>query len=332
MQQPPRRFWKFSIGVLVIAASFALIWSYAASPHSRQKLSGSSRVPSVARPVRPEAPKSGPVTPSISWIPAHLVVTLTPGDTKTAIVTATIALPPGSAATILTQSSPESFSPSLQPYASVSPTLLPPIVPTTVSGAAAVSQAFTLTFTVPSGTPYGTIEGDLEFHPASNVTPNTPRLPSTALPITLNLWPSVVAQVGPTLDYPPDWIVSNREDELTLTDNTDRSSFNPFTGVDFVSFHVRSLSKLPPAQDANPHMLPIGQWFTEYFSQGFPSAPSTTTVQVAGRTAIRMGIAEGDGPHTYVFIPNGVDVIEVSFRSISPFDGDYETVLSTMAF
>jgi hypothetical protein len=55
-------------------------------------------------------------------------------------------------------------------------------------------------------------------------------------------------------------------------------------------------------------------------------------VQIADRSAIRLEMAEGDGRHAHIYIPDGTDVIEVSFALSPVFVSTYESILNTLAF
>lgn len=141
----------------------------------------------VLAPEGEPGPYAGPLPPAgsrppIAWTPDHLVVTLTPGESKTVEVNARItdAIPPTTA----------EFVPSLAPYASAVPVDVPAM-------GAGTEQEFALHFEVPDDTPFQTIEGTLHLR-AGEATSSKP------LPIRLSVWPT--AQTDAVyINYPPSW-------------------------------------------------------------------------------------------------------------------------------
>jgi len=138
--------------------------------------------PVAVTPPPPPPPEPGVTTSLVSWSPAHLIVTLTPGDTKLTQATATIR------SDILAIST--EVVPSLASYVSVEPSSFPPL-------SAGSELTFELFFDVPLDTPLGTIDGTLHLVSGKATT-------SQPLPITLNIWPSLQGDGG-VFQYPPSW-------------------------------------------------------------------------------------------------------------------------------
>ena len=139
---------------------------------------------------------------------------------------------------------------------------------------------------------------------------------------------------GFEVKYPPDWIVRSNDRGLTVTTLFDPALLNEGTVQNFAFFNVELVRPRPGTLPgpANPDGLPIDQWFAQYSSRGFPASPTITMVQVAGRSAIRLEIAEADGNHAYIYVPNGYDVVEISFRSSSAFASTYDLMLNELTF
>jgi hypothetical protein len=249
-------------------------------------------------------------TPTLTWSPAKLTLTLWPGYSKTIQATVT--------AQASVKSTAARVVPALAPFVSVAPST----VPTLSKGS---KQTFTLAFAVPTSAPPQAITGTLHLDIGSTTI-------AQPLPVVVQLGLPLAAPGGLTLRYPPDWVVRSEDGGVTLTNLADRSLFNPDAGTgDFPFFHVRILGH-PPGNPANPGMLPIDQWFDQYFSEGFATPPVKTLIQVAGRSAIRIRAVEGLGPSVHVYVPNGTNVIELIFSPGSSFDASYETILQSASF
>jgi hypothetical protein len=108
------------------------------------------------------------------------------------------------------------------------------------------------------------------------------------------------------------------------------------TAGQFGFFNMQVLGPSPAgdgdAGSANPDLLPIEQWFEEFFVDPFPSTPRMATVDVAGRPSVRLEIAEGTGPYTHIYLPSGADIVEISFPSSGAFVPTYEAMLRTLSF
>jgi hypothetical protein len=166
--------------------------------------------------------------PPVSWSPDHLVVTLSPGETKVVHATATISA-----------DIPATFTwvvPELVPYVTVQPSSLP------ASGASS-TQNFDVSISIPEGTPFSTVEGTVQLRTpiqSGAATRNRNRkqvfrdrdgiaraaeqpgrqAPALArpLPILLNIWPVVVStDLGIRFNTPPQFEVKFHDGENTIT-------------------------------------------------------------------------------------------------------------------
>jgi hypothetical protein len=251
----------------------------------------------------------------VAWNPRELVVTLSPGETQSVLATATISrLVP--AATVQVDAA-------LRPYVSSTPSQLHALPHGGV-------QNFQLSVTVPSSTPFQTVSGALALHLRDGDQPV-----STTLPITLTIGRQLVTSTGLKLAYPSDWIVKTGDEGTTLSVPSPAPASPEDTFGKGVFFRIHVLG--PPGDrrsvgPANPNMLPITQWFAQYASDpGEMGGADIETLQVAGRPAISVSIAEGSGVFTHIYVPNGVEIVEIVFGHDAGYPV-YNTIVMTMTF
>lgn len=224
----------------------------------------------------------GVTTPPLRWSPAHLVVTLTPGDAERVEAVATVRsdIPATSVRVV----------PSLAPYVSVEPSNLGAV-------SAGSERRFEFFFDVPLDTPLGTIDGTLHLV-SDNATTSLP------LPITLNIWP-ILETDEVTFSYPPTFLETGTVGELIITPRESHTFIElPVATPGLPLVGTFGISIFP-----NPELLLLEEWFAKNVDpDGFLTRAGTFQLETLldGRSILVFGapVPSGydDGPLPFAYV------------------------------
>jgi hypothetical protein len=283
----------------------------------------------VAGPVlsdpRPDTPTVTPIDrpllpikmPGVTWVPEMLVVTLSPGETKTVTVTATS---DGSVPATTVKIPLE-----LQPYLTVSPTQL-----SAFQGVS--SQTLDLTFAFPAGTDYQEVTGTL-------VLKGPKIIVAGPLPIELGLWQrfgNELYRVSTLL--PPGFqeaLSGEVPQPLAKDEGRTLGIFRSFPSSDSgLGLPVEGCDIRIGVED-NATNLTLMDWFSirSYHS---PS-DEIAEIEVGGITALkRRGVSEVfEDPFAVVFIPHGSVVFYIAYEGhgdagiLGQCEADFDVVVSS---
>lgn len=248
-------------------------------------------------------PPESEANPSVAWTPSALSLEVGAGQSTAVEATFT---PSVNATNVSVGVVPE-----LAPYVSVSPSSFAIVEK-------GLSHTVTVTASASSTASLGLHEGTLHLKQGKKTL-------AKPLPIGVEVvWPTFLGgeELGFALQYPPGWVVDTRYANRVSFSNSDDLSL---PREDLAFFRVLRMG------NANPSELPIDQWFDAYFSLGFSSDPtSRELVGVAGRDAVRITYI-GIGTHVEVYVPDGVDVLNISYNLNTEFLADYDDLLQSLS-
>lgn len=210
----------------------------------------------------------------IKWTPSEIVVTLSPGETKTIDVTSTIRKS--------IQATTATLSPSLQSFVSVAPSGLPAL-------STGSQRTFQLRVSVPSTAALGTIDATLHLRSGTTTL-------ARPLPITLNIWPtSQVQDSGApfTFKYPAGWVVTQLGSEASFDDPAVSRSVTSSCGLTDPPCNGEDPPELTVSIRSNPTALPLiaflstiqDGWFLQYAELNSLLASGLDTLLVSDLTS-----------------------------------------------
>lgn len=259
-----------------------------------------------------------PCRPSITWTPTKIAIALAPGETKTVRVSLALNRELSSLQTKLT--------PSLTPYVVVLPEI--------ELSADLRTQAFRIKTSIPIDASPGEIEGTL--HLIQNK-----KTIAKPLPIEITVVPFIpltIPELGVTVEYPSNW-VTRQVDGSTIISNAGR----PIPEISEEALMTRSFFEIGrrtyplgtgSSVPANQSLLPVNEWFDDYFKDGFPTElTSRANITVNGRLAIQIVAPEVGGLRAHTYISHGNEVTEVAYGLFAPqFVSVYEKMLNSITF
>ena len=263
-----------------------------------------------------------------TWSQSSISATFQPGQQKITVVTLT--------ARKALESAFIQITPSLVPYVRVLPTTTPKL---------RKGQVLQLTITTfaPVDSPPVITQGDIqlrEFEKPEKKSKHEAELIARPLPITVNVvWPEqslALQNIGVKFSFPPNWFISRRDDDhVRVSNSSAEPNEDTFLMQSFLA--INRMAARPGTTDphpANPSLLPVGQWFTEYFKSGFHTqSESTMLVLLGGRQAIRQEIIETGGRWVHLYVPVGTDIIEIAYQLNPPqYLSLYELIIGTVTF
>lgn len=278
-------------------------------------LAGLTLVILIGRPFAQTAtPIEGPTIPlelpGVTWEPDTLVVTLSPGESKTVTVTATSG---GKVPATTVQLPPE-----LQPYVTVTPMQLPRF-----NGPS--QQSLELTFSVPAGIDYQELTGSLLLK-GLKVTVAKP------LAVLLGLYPSLVRDSF-EVKYPPTWAPDTRFME-------DHQPVLLYTG------YIPATGSVVPSNGAKISIFAklLEHSLSEEIANDGTDADlvSTTEIMVNGISATRVEFEIPFGSrfsykNIVIYITRGAELIKLSLlfrlgdQNEAEYQSGFDRILSSLA-
>jgi hypothetical protein len=249
--------------------------------------------------------RSAPAAPTVTWTPASLSAEVAAGQSSTTSATFTASANATNATVWVV--------PEIAPYVTVTPS-------TFASLTKGASYTVQVTFAPPATTATGTYDGTIHLRQSEKTL-------AKPLPAQLRVvWPTFDGSraLGITIKYPPGWYVDTTSENTVAFSNI---AGPPSKREDYAFFRLRRLVNV------NSLQLPIEQWFNEYFSRGFSSAPTSKKFPiVAGRDAVRIEVIDV-GVHVVIYLPDGKDVIALTYELDNPdFIADYEAMSQSLSF
>lgn len=256
-----------------------------------------------------------PAAPKITWTPSSVTDTILAGGSKTVPVSFTASQ---DLSHVVVRVVPE-----LEPYIQANP-----------AGFASISKGQTvnldLIISAPASSLPGAFEGTIQLRSGDNPS----RAFARPLPISIEIidptagWPTFTSEDSVyEVKYPPNWIVREEQGAVVFSNVLEASPISD------AALQTESFFKIRVRSQENQDLLPISEWFDDFFSGGFAvEAHSRNSLLVDGHDAILIETSE-IGRRVHIYILNGSDVVEITYGLFAPdFVDEYVAMLNSFQF